>query len=342
MAARATSPEDSAQERDYYLHLVDGAVRAGANDPYEYRLGAIQAVDAARWAAAADPDDPLVADLLRTAGQLAAAVMTSAVSGAEHRMPIRGELRRVPPGLPPRSLTAAQWADGIWCATAAADACSAVRLARLESAEQAARAPAGEVELARAVAAYWRGDPVGPPLIAALRASDPDAASGAEADRRLDITTPAVAVFRHLLGDDDEALRDSIDAAGRSFASYWNAAARRTRPERALALPLSGLVRLAYELGRGPAEPPAGVPRAVLAPAPAVLTLCPVCASPFDPSETNCGWCGADLARDAPLEQRLREYPGTGAMPCPVCANTNRVTALRCWNCSSPLRPQAR
>lgn len=337
MAVSALSPEDSAQERDDRLHMVDLAVDAGADNPYEYRLGALDAIDTARWAAAADPMDLRIVELLHTAAQLAAAVMTSTIAHEDTHLPIRGELRRVAPGLPPQALTAAQWAEAIWAATAAADAYSAVRLARIESTTDVAEAPAGEVELAHAIAAYWRGDPVGPRLIAALQASDPDAAKGAEADRRLDVTTPAVAVFRHLLGNDDDALHAAIEAAGSAFAKYWDVSARRTKPGRALALPLSGLLRLAAETGRAPSQPPDGVPVAVVQAARAVLVLCPVCASPFDVAENDCSWCGADLGRDAPLEQAVREYLDTDSMPCPTCTSTNRVTALRCWNCSSSL-----
>jgi len=338
MAVSALSPDDAASERDDRLEMVDLAVDAGATNPYEYRLGALDSIDTARWAAAADPDDPRIVDLLRTAGELAAAVMTSTVSDKETTLPIRAQLRVVPSGLPPESLTATQWAEGIWAATAAADAPSAVRLARIRSTVEQVAAPAGEVELAQAVAALWTGENVGQHLIAALQSSDPDAASGAERDRRLDVTTPAAAVFRHLLGDDDEALRASVDAAGDAFANYWNASVRKTQPGRALALPLSGLVRLAYEFERPIGDPPAGVPPAILVRGRATLTLCPVCASPFHQGvETECGWCGTDLTQDAPLERTLSDYLDDDARACPACERTNRVTALRCWKCSTSL-----
>jgi hypothetical protein len=337
MAVSALSAEESARERDDYLGIVNLSVEAGPRDAYEYRLGAFHAITGARWAAAADPGDPVVVELLRTAGQLGAAVMTSTVSDTAVALPIRGRRQEVPPGLPAASLTAQQWGEALWAATAASDAPSAVRLARLESTVDAPGAPAGEVELARAVAAWWRGDRAGPHLIQALQDSDPDAATGAESDRRLDQTTPAVAVFRHLLADDDAALAASVVAAGEAHARFWSERSRRTKAGRALSLPLSGLVRLSVEAGRFAGEPPAGVPKAVVAPQPTALTLCPVCASPFDEVQATCVWCGTDLTADAPLEQRLDAFLEEQAGPCPVCARPNRVTALRCWNCSSSL-----
>src|SRR5690242_16642027 len=110
--------------------MVELAVEAGADDPYEYRMGVRDAVAAARWAAAADPDDVRIIELLRTAGQLAAAVATSVASDEPSQLPISGRLRTVPPGLPPEAQTDAQWAEAIWAATTAGDAASATTLAR--------------------------------------------------------------------------------------------------------------------------------------------------------------------------------------------------------------------
>jgi hypothetical protein len=339
MAPSALSPQESAQQRDAYRQMVDHAVDAGARDVYEYRLGAFDAVNAARWTAAVDPHDPSVVDALRTAGQFGAAVMTSiGATSASHR-PIRGRLRVVPPGLPPEAFTARQWADALWAATAAGDAASAVRLARLRSDVGAADGPAGEVDLARAVAAWWRGERVAPHLIAALRAAN------ADDDDAAGVVAAVAAVFRYLLdeddggndGGDDAALRHAVSDAGEEHARYWDAPRRRTDPGRALSLPLSGLLRLAVEQGRRTGAAPPGVPTAGLAAGPTTAVLCPVCASPFDAAESECGWCGTGLTRDAPLDQRLADLLADASRPCPVCERVNRVTALRCWNCHSSL-----
>lgn len=332
MPASALSPEESAGERDDRLAMVELAVEAGADDPYEYRMGVRDAVAAARWGAAADAGDAQILELLRTAGQLAAAVATSIAGDEPTQLPISGRLRAVPPGLPPEAQTGAQWAEAIWAATVAGDAASATTLARRQV--DAHEGPAGEAELAQAVAALWRGERAGPHLIAALRASDPESASGAERDRRLDETTPAIAVFRHVLDGTDEEVRDALRFAADAFAKFWDDRARRTDPGRAVSLPLSGLARIAIETGRSLGDLPA---RVIAAQPIGPVLLCPVCASPFDPLEPSCRWCHTDLSRDAPLETSLGAHLIATAAPCPVCAHPNRDDALRCWNCHSSL-----
>jgi hypothetical protein len=300
-------------------------------------MGAGDALAAARWAAAADPDDPLVPALLRMAAQLAVAVITSITSSELRRLPVDGELRDVPPGLPPTAMTSGRWAECLWAATG--DAASALRLARAGLDRFPDDAPAGEAQLAAAMAAWWRAEEVGPHLIAALEASDPDAASGAERDRRLDLTTPAVGVLRWLLDRDEAALGRAFADAQASFRSYWDAPSRRDSPEGVLSLPLSGLARVAGELGR-PVDPqPRVVPPAVLRDVGDEITACPVCATPFGQDERSCWWCGTDLAADAPLGMTVGELLATPGRPCPACGEINRVTALRCWRCSASLPP---
>lgn len=325
----------AAEERDHQRRFAEGAIEAGARSVVEYSAGFHDALTTARWAAAADPDDQVIVRMLRLAGQFGAIVSRSVRAGAAFVAPLDGALRSVAPGLPAELLAATDWAEVLWAATAAADAPSAVRLARDGSGPRADAVAPGDHELATAVASWWRGDSVGPHLIAALRAADPDTASGAEQDRRLDLVTPAVAAFRDLV----DPSRGPLDLTGavESYAGYWTTGSRASDPQGALSLPLAGLSRLAVELGQPGPTPGRGVPAAVLSPDPVAVLLCPVCASPFEPSETTCSWCDTDLRADAPLQTTLGTFLREDVAGCPSCGEPNRVSALRCWKCRASL-----
>lgn len=329
--------KDPALERDSYMPMVTLAVRAGTRDPYEYRMGIRDAIQAARWAAAADPTDPRILTLLRTAGELAAAVIASISSTTARQLPIAGELRNVPFGLPPQAITTSMWADCLWAATAVGDAATATRLAHAEVGSFADDIAAGELDLAKAMAGWWRAEPVGPHLVAALQASDPAEARGDERDRRLDIIAPAVAVMRQLLDSDSSALRRAISAAETSFGVYWAHPSRSSQTEGIMSLPLSGLSRLAAEFGL-PVKPSLRVvPAALMVGAGAGITLCPVCASPFASSEKTCWWCATEFVLDAALSDSVGGMLSAPSRPCQNCGMVNRAMALRCWNCRASL-----
>jgi len=328
--------ERAARERDDYFEITELAVDAGGSDPYEYRMGARDAVLAARWAAAADPSDTRIGSALRLAGELTVAVLTSIRSDGETSLEIGGSIRPVVPGLPAEALSGEQWANGLWAATAAGDAASAVRLAVLRE------APPGESHedeslLAAALATWWRnGSDLGSRLIDALVATDPD--GRADGDRLLEIAVPLIRVFRHLFADDDEALMAAISDAAARHRAFHRASSGVDRPEQYLSLPLTGLVVLARELSRAVPPDIDVVPDGVLRSSRSQIA-CAVCGQPLKSAEVVCHWCDADTTVDAPLETSIGELAAGSPTRCPTCSTENRATALRCYSCSASLLP---
>lgn len=325
-------PAHAAGERDAYGSMVDLASKAGEHDPYELRMGARDALNAARWATAANAADSTITSYLALAGQFVVAVHAS-VTDNHLPVPLAGRLMPVRAGLPGGALTTGTWADAIWAATCALDVPTALRIAGIETGSLVDDAPAGELELGRALAGLWNGDgTVGAHLIAALEATDPSMLGDADLDRALDLVVPTVSLFQQLAGNRDaEAINDALREAVERFVAYW-ASEGGQDPEGFLALRLSGLAVLASQLGVDIAVSSPVLPTAVMHRSPAMLVLCAVCAQPYDVLQERCAWCGANLAADAPLESPLGAWIASARTPCDACGVLRHPLAVRCIN----------
>ena len=328
---------DPVAERDRHLQQLEVEIGATATDPTTLVRSAEQALTAARWAAAADGRDQRVIGLLQDTAQLTAAAALSMLSSHSEQSPLRGELMRVPPGLPRGALSTRHWIDGLWAATASGDAAMARRLARVDLSLLRPDARPGELELAQAMAGWWRSEEIGAFLIAALEVTDPSLLAESEIDHALDVVAPAIGVLRQLGDLDDAALERAFLSAGEAFVHYWTRRGAPNDPRRFVSLPLSALVRVAVDLRRS-VRPISGVVPEVFAEPSGPELCCPVCDQPFDIGETSCSWCVTDLIADAPLElsiDRLLNDPGSD---CSRCGRSCPSTALRCWNCRNRLR----
>ena len=339
MASMTTSGpgegNDAATQRERHLGLLDIEIAGVAADPTALIRASEHALTAARWAVKTDEQDRRVVALLRLTAELTNAAAVSSASTEPGQQEIRGALVVLPPGLARDGLTTRRWIDGLWAATAAGDASTARRLARLDLSVYRQDTVPGEFEMTQAMAAWWRSEEIGPFLIAALERSDPDSLAPDDIDFSLDVIAPTVAFFRRLADRDDAALNQSLIEASAAFAEYWSRAGAND-PCSALSLPLSGLSRVAVELGRVIRAIPGAVPPAILESSGPVL-CCPVCDQPFGDAEISCSWCGTDLTVDAPLEVSLDQLLEDPGQSCPHCGQTCPRTALRCWNCGTTL-----
>lgn len=285
----------------------------------------------------ADERDEQVIGLLRDTAQLTAAAALSTVAVDIQQSPFRGGLLPVLPGLPRGSLSARHWIDGVWAATASGDAAMARRLARGDLSGLQADALPGEVQLAQAMAGWWRSEEIGLFLLASLEVTDPAALADSDIDHSLDVVGPAVGVFRRLGDLDDGALDQAFRSAGEAFAHYWARPDLAGDPRGFFSLPLSALARVATDLRRHVRAIPGVVPDVFVELSGAVL-CCPLCDQPFDGGEIRCSWCAADLSVNAPLELSIDSLLSEPGSSCPHCGQNCPRTAFRCWNCRNRLR----
>ena len=227
----------------------------------------------------ADERDEQVIGLLRDTAQLTAAAALSTVAVDIQQSPFRGGLLPVLPGLPRGSLSARHWIDGVWAATASGDAAMARRLARGDLSGLQADALPGEVQLAQAMAGWWRSEEIGLFLLASLEVTDPAALADSDIDHSLDVVGPAVGVFRRLGDLDDGALDQAFRSAGEAFAHYWARPDLAGDPRGFFSLPLSALARVATDLRRHVRAIPGVVPDVFVELSGAVL-FCPLCDQP--------------------------------------------------------------
>lgn len=336
-ASGSSSGIDPAAERDRHLRLLEVEIAAATIDAPDLFRASAEALTAARWAALADGRDQQVIHLLRDTAQLTAAAALSIVAGDVQQAPFRGALLPVPPGLPRGSFSTRHWVDALWAATASGDAAMARRLARAELPALQPNALPGELELAQAMAGWWRSEEIGGFLLAALEVTDPAVLADSDIDHALDVVAPAVGFFRRLGDLDDSALDRAFRSAGDAFVHYWARPDRANDPRGFFSLPLSALARVARDLRRPIRAIPDVVPDVFIDPSGAVL-CCPMCDQPFDDGEVRCSWCAADLTANAPLEifiDRLLDDPGTS---CQHCSHSCPSSALWCWNCHNRLR----
>ena len=294
-------------------------------------------LQAARWTMRVDSADSSVLELLQTVGRSANAIAILTTALEPQELLLSGSQITVSPGAPTTVLDGLTWANGLWAATATGDAAVAVRLARTEVTGPSSAAMPGDLELAAAMAAWWTGRPIGPPLIEALRRTDPKGSSELVRDYGLDVVAPAVAAIQELAAGRDAAFFDAFRAAQTYFGNYWSADGRRDVAEGFLSLPLAGLAQMAHSFGLVVHPSRQAVPAAVLD-AEVTILCCAICSQPFDDGESNCHWCRADLRADAPIETTVGQLLGETSQPCPVCEQTCRLNALWCWNCRARLR----
>jgi hypothetical protein len=331
---KAVDPEYAASERDYYIgHLDDWLNRQP--DALELRMVMFDALNAARWANAADGTDERIVELLRTAGQLGVALLES-LRGHAIDVPVRDGLLRVPLDLPADGYTSASWADTLFAATAASDAASAVRLSRVRTFAFTPAGPAGLTELASALASAWTGDgQVSSHLVASLEQTDPKDLPESEVDAALDLVVPAAAVFQAIIGADTGAADVDRELAkgAELFAKFWAG----EQPEVLMSVRLTGLAALAHELRIPTSVAHPVLPEVIMNRPPTTALGCPVCTEPFDKAQHECAWCGTNLTADAPLELSLGEWLTAARKPCHNCGSLTHAEALRCWLCGERL-----
>ncbi len=331
---------ESTTDGESLPHSFDADVAGIEASADKLAQAAVAAVTAAQWSASPGGDASRILPLLRTAAELTYALAVSASPARDRNVPVQGRLREVAPGAPPEDLTSLRWSEALWAATVAGDAATAVRLARIDTAALPRDAAPGAAELAATMAAWWRGEAIVPPLLAALEATAPGRLSGADLDHALDVVTPAIAVLRQLASSDDEALAAAVARAVELHRDYWAESPRDGGPEGNLSLPLAGLARVACEFGRPASTYHLAVPDALLE-ARAEVTGCPVCAEPFSAGELTCRCCSASLADDAALASSVGRLLTETSQACPACGRTCRAQATRCAGCSTQLQSEA-
>jgi len=321
--------------RDEHIGRLERALAANRMGGPEMAAVFQAALQAARWTMRVDSADPSIVELLRTVGEAADAMAVVATAREPRVISLRGSLTTVSPGSS-TLLDGLTWAIGLWAATASGDSAVAVRLARAQITGASAAVP-GEFNLAAAMGAWWTGRSIGPPLIEALRSTDPQTSTGFVRDYGLNVVAPAVAVIRELAGGRDGAFFDAFRDAQTLFGSFWFAEGRGDASDGFLSLPLAGLAQVARSFGLTVHASSQAVPAAVLD-VPVTTLCCAVCYQPFKDSEATCQWCAADLGADAPIETTIGQLLGQPSQPCPVCGQPCRLNALWCWNCTTSLR----
>jgi len=238
--------------RDEHIGRLERALAANRMGGPEMAAVFQAALQAARWTMRVDSADPSIVELLRTVGEAADAMAVVATAREPRVISLRGSL-----------LDGLTWAIGLWAATASGDSAVAVRLARAQITGASAAVP-GEFNLAAAMGAWWTGRSIGPPLIEALRSTDPQTSTGFVRDYGLNVVAPAVAVIRELAGGRDGAFFDAFRDAQTLFGSFWSAEGRGDASDGFLSLPLAGLAQVARSFGLTVHASSQAVPAAVL------------------------------------------------------------------------------